>query len=285
MKKTHILLGFAVISLVGIFFLGRFAYRNLRGIGPAISKPPANIVDLIEGASTTTVSGSPTDFPLNMPEGFSISVFAKDLSGARVLAQDSRGNIWVSRTSDGAVTMLDVEDGKVVKQEDIFTELNNPHGLAFDPQNPDVLYISEEDRISHVMVYRSDATAPASDIEQVKLSLRLYSSIVPAPIADLPSGGKSLRHHFTRTIHFGPDGRLYVSLGSSCNVCHEAEDKEYLAKVISMKKDGSDIQVFAKGLRNTVFFAWHPVTKELWGVDMGRDGLGDDLPPDEVNIL
>ena len=125
-----------------------------------------------------------------------------------------------------------------------------------------MLYIAEEDRISSV---RLDAKGfPEGDLQK---------------IIGLPQGGR----HYTRTIGFGPDGRLYMSIGSTCNVCVEQDDR--VAKILSLNKDGSDFKEFAEGLRNSVFFQWHPVTDQMWATEMGRDMLGDDLPPDEINII
>ncbi len=88
-------------------------------------------------------------------------------------------------------------------------------------------------------------------------------------------------HHGWRYIGFGPDGMLYVAVGAPCNVCDRDEDR--YALILKMAPDGSDRQVFARGVRNSVGFDWHPDTGELWFTDNGRDWLGDDLPPDELN--
>jgi glucose/arabinose dehydrogenase len=103
---------------------------------------------------------------------------------------------------------------------------------------------------------------------------------LPEPIVindDYPSDG----HHGWKFIRFGPDGRLYVPVGAPCNVC-ETEGSPY-GKITSIAPDGSDLQVYAQGVRNSVGFDWHPETGELWFTDNGRDMLGDDLPPDELN--
>ena len=95
----------------------------------------------------------------------------------------------------------------------------------------------------------------------------------------MPSGGG----HSTRPIKFGPDNRLYVAIGSSCNVCQEKDDRR--AKIFSLNRDGGDFKEYAKGLRNSVFFTWSYIDGKMWGTDMGRDFLGDNLPPDEINII
>ena len=169
------------------------------------------------------------------------------------------GNMAVSRTSAGVITILEVQDGKVVNQYDYLKNLRKPHGLAFDSStDSELFYYAEEDKISFVSI---------------------SSTRIPQKIADLPKGGG----HFTRTLGFGPDKRLYVSIGSSCNVCIEKDERR--AKIFSMNKDGSDFKEFARGLRNAVFFTWHPKTQKMWATEMGRDLIGDDIPPDEINIV
>lgn len=240
---------FAIAGIGGVVWLGIFAYRNLRGIGPAFAPPLADIAKL--------AAENKTGLPLGIPEGFSLEIFAKDLAGARVLAFDSAGNLWVSRTSEGIISRIEMRDGKAVRQADVLKNLRKPHGLAFDPVDTRVLYYAEEHRISRI-----DLTSGISK-----------------KLADLPIGGG----HFTRTLGFGPDGRLYVSIGSSCNVCREQDERR--AAIYSLNKDGSDFKLFARGLRNSVFFTWHSETRQMWATEMGRDLLGDDIPPDEVNVI
>lgn len=247
MKKILILI---VILAAAVAAGAFFYYKNLRGVWPAISPPPKDITDIIKQ--------NQTPFPLKLSDGFSISIFAENLPGARVMAMDGRGNIWASQTSEGKIVILEVKNGAVKNKSEIFKNLKNPHGLAFDPQDGFVLYFAEEDKISRV---------------------RIYSNDKPEKIADLPSGGG----HFTRTLGFGPDDLLYVSIGSSCNVCYENDNRR--AKIFSMKKDGSNFKEFASGLRNSVFFTWSYIDGRMWATEMGRDLLGDDLPPDEVNVL
>ena len=249
MKPSRLIL-IAAVATVIIAVAGFFYYKNLRGIWPAVQKPVEDIAEIIEQ--------NLTPFPLKLPEGFSISIFAKDLPGARVMAMDGFGNIWVSQTGEGKITLLEIKDGTVKNKSEIFKNLNNPHGLVFDPQDSFLLYFAEEDKISRV---------------------RVYSSGKPEKIADLPSGGG----HFTRTLGFGPDNRLYVSIGSSCNVCYEQDNRR--AKIFRVEKDGSDFREYARGLRNAVFFTWSYVDGRMWTTEMGRDFLGDDLPPDEVNTV
>jgi glucose/arabinose dehydrogenase len=263
--KKYLLVTIVFALFLAVGYLANFYWHNLRGAGPALLPANDNIVELDEADSKSdTADGLPaavndTDFPLNLPERFNISIFAAELPGARVIAgPDPRGNYWVSQTGQGIVSLLEVQNGKVANQTAVIKNLNKPHGLALDPQNPFILYIAETDKISRV---------------------RTYSDGLMEKIIDLPEGGR----HFSRTIAFGPDERLYVSIGSSCDTC--LEDNELRAAIHSMNRDGSDVRKFATGLRNAVFFTWSEIDGRMWATEMGRDFLGDDLPPDEVNIV
>ncbi len=256
MKKNvgKIIGGIIVLLLV---WFGYVYYQDFRGVKPAISEPDENITELV----TKYRQGQIDKFPLKFPENFSVAIFAQDLPKIRDMVFDSKGTyMWVSQTKEGIISKLKVENYDVVRQDVIFENLNNPHGLAFDPADDNILYVAEEDKLS-----------------KVNLETEKWQKLL-----DLPTDGVATSH-FTRTIVFGPDGRLYLSVGSSCNVCEEKEN--FRAKIISMNKNGGDVKVFASGLRNSVFFAWHPVTREMWATENGRDRLGDDLPPDEINII
>ncbi len=195
---------------------------------------------------------------MNVPPNFSVEILAKDLPGARVMVQDTFGNFWVSQPSQGTITQLEMQDGKVVRQNAVFRNLRNPHGLVLDPERSLMLFIAEEHRISRVPLY---SDGPMETIYQ------------------LPAVGR----HFTRTLGIGPDNRLYVSIGSTCDVCVEKDPRN--GSILSMNQDGSDVKTIATGLRNAVFFTWSYVDGRMWATEMGRDFLGDDVPPDEINII
>jgi glucose/arabinose dehydrogenase len=205
-------------------------------------------------SSVAAATVNETGLPLIIPDGFSIRTVAK-LSGARDIVQDTLKGLWVSRPNAGRVTLIQ-DDGTT---NDVFRGLRNPHGLAFEQSdNGLILYVAEETKISR---------AP------------LYTEASLQQIATLPAGGR----HTSRTMEIGKDGRLYVSIGSTCDVCVERNDEHGV--IISMNKDGSDRQIAAGGLRNAVFITKHPATGAIWATEMGRDGLGNDLPPEEVNII
>lgn len=259
----------ASLIILGILILGwRFYYLNLRGVGPAINNSPIDITTIVptveniinKDVATGTMPEVLESTPLKIPTGFSLGIFAKDLPGARVIVFDSLGNIWLSQTRQGTISKLIINNGRLVSQKIVISGLKNPHGLAFDPQDSSILYIAEETKISKVKI---------SDGVPGKLE----------KIIDLPVKG----NHFTRSLLFNPDGRLYVSIGSTCNVC--LENDERYAAVYSLNKDGSDFKQVARGLRNSVFMVWNNQDKTIWATEMGRDLLGDNTPPDEINVI
>lgn len=254
--RRSVFIAIIAVVLIGGFFAAR---RSLPALRAPFGRPPADITAYLPQDSVPQGAINETNFPLKLPPGFRISIFAKDLPAARVMRFDRFGNLWVSRTRDGAVTLLEVRDGSVVNQDDIFTGLKNPHGLAFDPEQDLQLYIAEEHRVWRVATYSDD---PGEDV------------------LNLPTAGGG---HFTRTVAFGPDGKLYVSIGSSCNVCREEDERR--ASVIRIDPQTRESQILARGLRNAVFFTWDFVRGNMWATEMGRDWLGDDLPPDEINII
>ena len=249
MKK--IILATIIITVAALSY---FALK-LKGTLPAIL-PPASITPP-EDTKGQTVNES----NLNLPQGFSLRIFAKDLEGPRDLEVSPQGTILASIPSQGKVVALpDINnDHKADRQAIVISGLSRPHGLAF---YKDKLFIAEETR---VVRYNWN-----EESRRATLDKKLF---------DLPKGGR----HFTRTIAFNEGGKMFVSIGSTCDVC--LEDHPFLAAVIVSDTDGNNPRLFAKGLRNSVFITTNPLTGELWGTEMGRDFLGDDLPPDEINII
>lgn len=246
MPKRLVWYGLGLIIGAGLAYGAWFIWGNYRGVGPVIKKPPVDISEVI----------NTTGMPLSLPAGFSISIFADELPGARVVRFDRNGELWVSQTNQGRLTSIKMDSGREASRVVRFADLDKPHGFVFDFSNPDVIYIAEEGR-----VVRSSLTNPSKRETLMTMSM---------------DGG-----HFTRTLGFGPDGKIYVTIGSSCNICREDNTKR--ASMWVMDRDGKNQRRFATGLRNTVFFTWRG--NEIWGTEMGRDLLGDNTPPDEINII
>jgi glucose/arabinose dehydrogenase len=253
-----------VCGIALLLWLAFFSWENLRGIGPAIERPSGDIVKLIGPHGE---AGGAPGMPLKLPAGFSISIYAKGLGGPRVMVLDPGGTLLVSIPSRGSVVALPDEngDGTADRVVTVVEGLDRPHGLAFRCNPGCRLYIAEEDEVG---VYSYDSMNMKAVIEK--------------KIADLPDGGG----HVTRTLLFMPgpeDGSLLISVGSSCNVCREEDWRR--AKILVVPAGGGKLRTFASGLRNSVFMAVHPGTKQIWATEMGRDFLGDNLPPDEINII
>jgi len=195
--------------------------------------------------------------PLTVPAGFHVSVFAQNLNGVRYLTLGPGGAVYASRPSGGdVVRLVDANhDGVADTTVTVVSGLNRPFGIAF---RGDTMYVAENNEVVHFN--------PGSQ----------------AKVVDVPNipGGAG---HSTRTVVFGTDGKMYVSVGSSCNICDEADSMR--AAVVQFNRDGSGGRVFARGLRNSVGLAINPTTGELWATNNDRDNLGDDIPPERINII
>jgi len=215
-------------------------------------------------SSLTTAAACAADLRLDdiiLPPGFSIEAYAADVPGARSMALGARGTLFVGTRGEGKVYALVARGGTQKKVEviTIASGLNSPNGVAF---RDGALYVAEINR-----VIRFD-----------RIEERLGNPPAPVVVNDsFPAEG----HHGWKFIRFGPDGRLYVPVGAPCNNC-ESRDPRF-ASIMRMDPTGKRLEIFARGVRNTVGFDWHPVTRELWFTDNGRDWLGDDQPPDELN--
>jgi glucose/arabinose dehydrogenase len=193
---------------------------------------------------------------ISLPPGFSIEVYAK-VPNARSLALGNDGVVFVSNRRGDSVYAIFPGSGGRNRVFELNDDLNMPNGIAWYKGD---LYVAE---MSRVLVYR--------DIDN-----KLNNPPTPEVLdIDLPTE----KHHGWRYIGFGPDDHLYLSIGAPCNVC----DRPGFGRIDRMKPDGSEREIWAEGIRNSVGFTWHPDTGELWFTDNGRDMLGDDLPPDELN--
>jgi glucose/arabinose dehydrogenase len=197
---------------------------------------------------------------LSLAEGYKLNVFASGLEGPRLMQITPAGDIVVSESDSGKILLLKRDsdgDGRSDGAETLKDGLDEPHGLWLEEGK---LYVAEQSRVT-----RFDFDG--GNLSNAKPVLKA-----------IPTGGS----HSTRTIKRGPDSYFYVTVGSSCNVC--IEEHPWRATMLRLDKDGKP-DVFASGLRNTVGFDWQPSTGVLYGVDNGRDRLGDDSPPEELNVI
>jgi glucose/arabinose dehydrogenase len=197
---------------------------------------------------------------IRLPPGFSIEVWAEGVTNARSLAAGGDGVVYVGTRTAGNVYAVRPRADGTREVVTVLSGLNMPNGVAY---RDGALYVAEVDRI-----LRYDGIAS-----------RLAGPPGPVVVTMLPKE----RHHGWRYMAFGPDGLLYVAIGVPCNVCDR--DKDDFATIVRMKPDGSAREVVARGVRNSVGFTWHPRTRQLWFTDNGRDMLGDDVPPCELNRL
>jgi len=198
---------------------------------------------------------------ITLPPGFHIALFAGHVEGAREMTRGADGTIFVGSRGTGNVYALRDDDGDFVaeKRYIVAKGLNSPNGVAF---RDGALYVAEINRI-----LRFDG-----------IESRLDDPPRPVVISDaFPDEG----HHGWKYIAFGPDGLLYVPVGAPCNVCRRGDER--FGTIMRMRPDGSALEVYARGVRNSVGFDWQPDTGILYFTDNGRDMLGDDLPPDELN--
>lgn len=203
------------------------------------------------------------DLPLNtirLPPGFKISLYADNVPGARSMALSADGTLFVGTRGDKVYALPNRKQGRRADEViTLATGLNTPNGVAF---RDGALYVAEINRI-----LRFDG-----------IETRLRNPPTPLVVNDhFPDD----THHGWKFIRFGPDGMLYVPVGAPCNIC-EPDSARYAA-IFRMKPDGSALEQYARGVRNTVGFDWDPDTGELWFTDNGRDWMGNNAPPDELN--
>ncbi len=216
---------------------------------PPPPPPPPGSVD------TVLIAGQ----ALFVPRGFTVNLFAEGVNGVRYLALGPGDAVYASLPGAGQIVRLVDANGDGMADapaQTVLGGLNAPFGIAF---RGDTMYFAEQTAVRRL---DPGATTPVT------------------LVSGLPSGG-----HSTRTLVIGPDNRIYVAAGSSCNVCVEAAGDSMRAAVTRFNLDGSGGRVFARGLRNSVGLAFHPATGELWANNNDRDNLGDNAPPEHLNIL
>lgn len=197
---------------------------------------------------------------IKLPPGFQISVYALQTPGARSLALGDDGTVYVGTSGDKVYALRDDnQDGKADRVLTVASGLNVPNGVAF---LNGALYIAEIHRIVKLKAISSQLDHPPKP------------SVVFDGYPDNP-------HHGAKYLRVGPDGKLYVPVGAPCNIC--LSERELYASLTRLDADGKHFEMIARGIRNTVGFDWHPQTGILFFTDNGRDLLGDDIPPEELN--
>ena len=201
---------------------------------------------------------------IRVPAGFEVGVFATEVPGVRFLRPLPGGGLLATTPRAGKVWLLAPDrdgDGRSDSSRVLLEGLERPHGLDLYES---WLYVAEGSGVGRVRI----------DPGSGELAGR-YERVVNG----LPEGG----NHWSRTVRFGPDGWMYVSVGSSCNACLESDERR--AAMLRFRPDGSEGEIFATGLRNSAGFDWRPGTDALYATDNGRDLLGDDFPPCELNLV
>lgn len=245
-----------LVVTVGAFWVSiplnvpwRSILQQLHALPPWLDAPPVSP----EEASRLVV-----------PEGYAVSLFAVDVAEARAMRVTGRGDVLVVSTREGQVLLLEADrdgDGRADGQRVLVDGLNGPNGLDLADG---WLYVGEENSIGRIGFDDATGTITGS-----------YRQIVTG----LPSGG----NHWKKTVRLGPDGLLYVAVGSSCNVCIEENPRR--AALLRFTADGTFVDTYATGLRNSGGFDWSPVSGALYATDNGRDLLGEDFPPCELNEI
>ena len=219
------------------------------------------LVVLLASSHTHAITKQQILENIKLPNGYTVTLFADDVPNARALALGKNGTIFVGSSNNGSVYALqDIDqDGKADRRYIIASGLNLPNGVAYKDGS---LYIAEINRI-----IRFD------NIDQ-----RLQNPPKPAVVYDQFPNKK---HHGWKYLRFGPDNRLYTAVGAPCNIC-DPKEKIYTS-LVRLNPDGGKMEILARGIRNSVGFDWQPGTNLLYFTDNGRDHLGDDIPPDELN--
>ncbi len=236
-----------------IILMGWFAACSSKSLDEKSTEEPVDEMSLIsyDGLDLNAIK---------LPDGFTIDVFAR-VNNARAMVLTENGTLFVSnRGGDKVYALKDTNgDWKADERYVIASGLRMPNGVAFKDGS---LYVAEVSKL-----WRFDDIE--ANLETPPKPVKIYD--------DYPTDA----HHGWKYISFGPDGKLYIPVGAPCNIC-ESKNEMY-ASITRMNADGSDREVYAHGVRNTVGFTWHPETGEMWFTDNGRDWLGNESPACELN--
>ena len=249
--------------VAGVLTVGLVLFALL-WFGPVIIGDKKLLLDFVLGRGIEPPSANQVGNQLKVADGFELSVYSNDVPLARWPLATDAGDLIISRTRADAVVLLERDadrDGRPDGSKPLLDGIDGPHGLAL---HEGWLYVAERTAIGRIRFDTSTGRSRGS-----------YEHILTGLTAD--------GFHQTKTIGFGPDGWLYLSQGSTCNVCIEDDNRR--ATVMRMLPDGSRPEIFATGLRNSVGFDWAPWDDALYATENGRDLLGEDTPPDELNRI
>ena len=252
-----------IVTVFTVILSATFLYGD-RNFGVSADKDNNDMDEFITGVEAE-IEHEPEQPPLHLiklPYGFHIELYAEGVASPRAMALSPNNTVFVGSFGAGNIYALRDHDRDMFAEDVVEIEdgLKMPVGLAFWGKD---LYVSGGREIWKY--------------EDIERTLKPDTKVLITGIFPDDHGG----YHGWKFIDFGPDGKLYVPQGAPCNICEE--DNPLYSSITRMNPDGSDLEVYAAGIRNSVGFAWHPVTKELWFTDNGRDELGDDIPPDELN--
>ena len=255
----RVLLGAAALLVV---LVAALAVIVATGVAPVANVRA--LFDFLLGRGIEPPSAVAVTERLHVPAGFRLQLYSSEVPLARVVLATAAGDLIVSRSRADTVSVLDRDrngDGAADGQRTLLEGLDGPHGLAL---LDDWLYVAERTAIGRVKF----------DVATGQLA---------GPYEHILTGLTKDGQHVTKTLGVGPDGWLYLSQGSTCNVCIEADPRR--ATMMRLRPDGSSAEVYATGLRNSVGFDWAPWDGGLYATENGRDLLGDDFPPDELNRI
>ncbi|WP_372810646.1 sorbosone dehydrogenase family protein [Litorivivens sp.] len=252
---------YVLAFVVLLIAAGTFLYQ--RYVAPQVGDVRV-VLNAITGSGIDTPEESLLRATLDVDSRLEVTIFAADLPNARWLAVSERNDVLVSRPRKGDIVLLQADadgDGRAEGRVTLVDGLNMPHGIALIDN---WLYIAEQDAIGRIRFDQANGVT-VGPFQRV--------------LSGLPGGG----NHWAKSIAQGPDGWLYFNVGSSCNVCIEADTRR--GTLMRMKPDGSNAEIYATGLRNATGFDWAPWNKALYAADISRDLLGDDYPVDELNLV
>jgi glucose/arabinose dehydrogenase len=235
--------------------------RKFSGITFTAARCACFFLLLLGGSACADIKTKMLLSAIQLPPGFTIDLFASGIPDARSMALSPSGVLFVGTRKAGSVYAVVDENGdhKADRVVTLLKGLEMPNGVALWDGD---LYVAEVSRILR--------------FQQIETNLEN-----PPPAQVVYDQFPGERSHGWKFIRFGPDGKLYVPVGAPCNVCRN--NNPVFSTITRINRDGSDFEIFAHGVRNSVGFDWHPQTGELWFTDNGRDFLGDNQPPDELN--